>query len=232
MNVVLNYAGDFFSLFFPELCPACGGGLVKNESVVCTECRFQLPYTNSHLQLDNPIARQFWGRFPFVYAIACLYFYKNSKVQKLIHQLKYNHKPEVGLWLGQTYGSQIRDFISVDPPDIIVPVPLHKSRERKRGYNQSERIANGLSAVLDIPVDSESLLRNLATNTQTKKSRFFRSENMTNAFGIAKPENLEGKHLLIVDDVITTGATVEACALTLLTVPGVRVSIASIAFTM
>ncbi|MGX5688796.1 ComF family protein [Arcticibacter tournemirensis] len=232
MNVVLNYASDFFSLFFPELCPACGRGLVKNESVVCTECRFHLPYTNSHLQPDNPIARQFWGRFPFEYAMAYLYFYQNSKVQKLIHQLKYNHKPEVGHWLGQTYGNQIRDFIRIDPPDIIVPVPLHKSRERKRGYNQSERIASGLSTVLGIPVDSESLLRNLATSTQTKKSRFFRSENMMSAFSIVRPENLQGKHLLIVDDVITTGATVEACALTLLSIPGVRISIAAIAFTM
>lgn len=232
MNVVLNYAGDFFSLFFPELCPACGRSLVKNESVVCTECRFHLPYTNFHLQTDNPVARQFWGRFPFSYAMACLYFYQHSKVQRLIHQLKYNHKPEVGFWLGQTFGHQIRDFVSLDPPDVIIPVPLHKSRERKRGYNQSECIANGLSSALGIPVDSMSLLRNFATATQTKKSRFFRSENMASAFTVAKPESLKGKHLLVVDDVITTGATVEACALALLAVPGVRISIAAIAFTV
>lgn len=225
MNLLLNYASDFLSLFFPETCCACGQSLVKNESVVCTECRYDLPYTHFHLQPDNPVARLFLGRFPFKYAMACFYFYPQSKVQHLIHQLKYNNKPEAGFWIGEMYGNMVKDTLKEEAPDLIIPVPLHKKRRNVRGYNQSECIAAGLSAVLHIPVDTRSILRTTNTVSQTNKSRFSRYENMKDVFSVSRPDCLAGKHVLIVDDVVTTGATIEACALSLLAVEGVKVSL-------
>ncbi len=231
MNTVLKYADDFLSLFFPDVCCGCGQALVKDETVICTECLYQLPFTNFHLQEDNPVARQIWGRFPFVYAGACLYFHQHSIVQQLIHRLKYNNKQEAGRLIGRIYGRQIKEQAAFHHTDLIIPVPLHKMRERKRGYNQSECIAQGLSEVLNIPVDAINLRRDVSTLTQTHKSRFSRYENMKEVFSVIKPEYLKGKHVLLVDDVITTGATIESCATALLSVPDIKISIAAAAFT-
>lgn len=230
MNKISKLTADFFSLFFPDTCCSCGRSLAGNEHVVCTACLYELPYTDFHLQPDNPVARQFWGRVPLVSAGAFLYFQKHSRVQNIIHQLKYNHRPEVGVWLGKMYGRQLKKKTDEDPFNFVIPVPLHKSREKTRGYNQSECIAAGLSAILHIPVETTILRRNVATQTQTHKSRISRFENMKNAFSLNDPGRLIGTHILLVDDVITTGATLEACALQLLSVPAVRVSVAAAAF--
>lgn len=230
MNAVLRYAEDFFSLFFPQLCSGCGKNLFKNETVICTDCIYNLPYTEFHNDSENAVARQLWGRITFKTAFAFLHFHKGSRVQNLMHQLKYNNKPEVAFKLGEMYGMQLSNSAAVKSVDAIIPVPLHPARQKKRGYNQSEFFAKGLSQSLNIPVDL-NLNRKAFTDSQTKKSRFVRYENMKDVFVITSHKSLENKHVLLVDDVITTGATIEACAIELLKINGLKVSVATIAFT-
>lgn len=230
MNALATYAQDFFSLFFPEVCSGCGKSLFKNESVICTDCIYNLPYTNFHLDNTNRVARQLWGRIPFELSCAYVYFHKGSRVQNLMHNLKYNNKPEIAFKLGELYGTQLAENPTIQHISSIMPVPLHPARQRKRGYNQSEYFAKGLSQALKKPVNL-ALQRDIFTETQTKKSRFVRYENMRDVFLINNTEQLENQHILLVDDVITTGATLEACALELLKIKGLKVSIATIAFT-
>jgi ComF family protein len=229
MNVIARYAEDFFSLFFPQLCAGCNKSLYRNETVICTDCIYHLPYTDFHLDSTNAVSQQLWGRITFQAAFAYLHFQKGLRVQNLIHQLKYNHKPEVAFRLGEMYGMQIKDTDAVRNLDVIIPVPLHPAKQKKRGYNQSEAFANGLAHSLKIPVNQD-LKRSVSTDTQTRKSRFVRYENMKHVFRLSPKSNLENKHVLLVDDVITTGATIEACGLELLKVDGVKMSIATIAF--
>lgn len=228
---VRKYAEDFVSLFFPELCCACGEHLVSNEHFVCTPCLYDLPYTNFHLQDDNPVARQFWGRIPVTSAFAYLYFHKQGKVQNIIHHLKYKNRPLLGNLLGEMCGRDLRRHNAVPSFDLIIPVPLHPERLRSRGYNQSLCIAQGLSVALQIPVGSQHLYRSRSTSTQTHKGRFERFENMTDVFRVDGADQLDGKHVLLVDDVITTGATLEACAMVLLdAAPGLKISIMAAAY--
>jgi ComF family protein len=229
MNAVRRYAEDFFSLFFPQLCSGCGKNLLSNESVICIDCIYHLPYTNFHLHADNPMARQLWGRIPFRTAQAYVHFQKGLRVQSLLHELKYNNKPEVALKLGELYGRSLRDSQSVDDITAIIPVPLHPARKKKRGFNQSEHFARGLASALDVPVNLD-LQRGVFTETQTRKTRFLRYENMKEVFVFNPTSGFENRHVLLVDDVLTTGATIEACALELLKVKGLSVSIATIAF--
>ena len=225
-----GYFHDFVGLFFPELCAACGKNLFKNEEVICTSCIFHLPYTHHHKDPDNRVARQLWGRFPFIQAGAFVYFRKGNKVQHLMHQLKYNNRPETGTRMGELYGAELKRSSEYILPDAIIPVPLHPQKKKKRLYNQSECIANGLAEALNIPVICNNLCRVENTETQTRKTRFARYENLKEAFLIRDPAALEHKHLLLVDDVITTGATLEACGTVLLELNSVRISIAALAF--
>ncbi|MBM3401575.1 MAG: ComF family protein [Bacteroidetes bacterium] len=213
MKNLLDYLKDFFSLFFPDLCAACGRNLFKNETIICTHCTYNLPYTNFHRDPLNKMARQIWGRFPFEQAIAFVYFQKGNKVQNLMHQLKYNKKPEVGIKLGELYARQLMRTEAWQKADLIIPVPLHPKRLKKRGYNQSEQIAKGLASVLKLPVSTQQLVRRENIESQTKKSRFTRYENLTEAFSVKDPSELIDKHVLLVDDVMTTGATMEACSI-------------------
>ena len=229
MNLQHTYFADFVSLIFPELCQACAKSLYRNEDLICADCLYHLPYTDFHLQPDNAVAQQFWGRVNLEAAAALLYFAKGSRVQNLMHQLKYKNKPEVGVYLGKLAGKRLLENPVFSAADVIIPVPLHKQKLLKRGYNQSLSFAEGLSEKLSIPVLVDNLIRTTSTESQTKKSRISRYENMKEVFSIKNPPELIGKHILLVDDIITTGATLEACCNVLLEVPGVRISIASIA---
>lgn len=230
LTTVRKYAEDFLSLFFPDLCCACGDHLVSQEYQLCTACLYDLPYTSFHLQPDNPVARQFWGRIPVKDAFAYLYFHKQGKVQNIIHHLKYKNRPQLGNLLGEMCGRDLRAVGYESEIDLIIPVPLHPSRLKSRGYNQSHCIAEGLAAILQIPLGDEYLHRSKSTSTQTHKGRFERFENMVEVFSVEKSGDLAGKRVLLVDDVITTGATLEACALSLLEVPGLQISIMAIAY--
>lgn len=230
MITLSRYLYDFFELFFPELCAACGTNLVQYEDVICTQCIYLLPQTNFHSDPENKLAKQLWGRFPFVQASAFVHFQKGSKVQNIMHQLKYNRRPEAGFKMGKLYAYELICCEKWILPDLIIPVPLHPFKLKKRQYNQSEDIAKGMASVLNLKVSSRNLIRKENTESQTRKTRFSRYTNLISAFAIVQPADLINKHILLVDDVMTTGATLEACSLELLKVPGVSVSVCTLAY--
>jgi len=225
-----TYLSHFIDLLFPRLCQACKANLLGTEDLICTDCLYYLPYTNFHLQPGNIVAQQFWGKVKLEHAYALLYFEKGGKVQHLMHQFKYRGMQKIGNKLGAIAAAQLLQNPLLQTVDHIIPVPLHKSRMRERGYNQSANFANGLTSQLPATVLEDNLLRAVKTSTQTRKSRFARYENMQQVFALARPQVLENKHILLVDDIITTGSTLEACAQELLKVPGLRLSIATIAY--
>ncbi len=209
---------------------ACGDSLYRNEEVICTQCLFHLPKTNFHLEKINPASKVFWGRANIEMATALYFYRKESKVQTLIHHLKYHGNKEIGVFLGQLYGGQLKGSEYFKDVDIVIPIPLHKDKLKKRGFNQAESFASGLAETMKITMDTSSVYRTIFTSTQTKKSRYKRWENVSEIFSIKEATALENKHVLIVDDVITTGATMEACINTLNKVEGIRISVAAIAF--
>ncbi|EAY25116.1 ComF family protein [Microscilla marina] len=231
-----TWLADFFSLIFPNYCLGCEAPLTKGEKQLCTRCLYDLPQTNYHLHKDNVLSQRFWGRVPIEYAFAYLKFSKGGKVQKILHELKYDHNQTIGEMVGNWYGQLLIDaaLAKLDGKqeqifDLILPVPLHKAKLRSRGYNQSDCFARGLSAITDIPWYANVLRRNKATKTQTKKGRIDRWKNVDNIFEVLRPELVKGQHVLLVDDVVTTGATLEACANSLLKVGTAKVSVATIA---
>lgn len=225
----MNSVNDLLFLVFPEICAACGNSLWKNEEILCTSCLYHLPKTRFVNDSENPVSQVFYGRIQLEYAGAYLYFSKGGRVQKLIHQLKYRGRREVGVKLGELFGGELLSLELNNPFNRIIPVPLHPRKLALRGYNQAEAIGEGLSARLQIPMDTVSLVRQRKSATQTRKSRFSRWENVAEIFSVKEPGKLAGQHLLLVDDVITTGATIESCAAALLSVPGVRISVAAAA---
>jgi ComF family protein len=207
----LGIGKDFISLFFPNYCFGCNQSLVKGEDTLCTNCLLELPKTNYHLTEENPIKNKLIGRLPLKHALAFLKFRKSGIVQHLMHQLKYNNQPDVGVKLGRSYGLELARHGYQSEFDVIVPVPLHASRQRKRGYNQSAKFAEGLSEALGIPWDESISIRTSTTGTQTKKSKHERWENVRSVFDINDNQKIKDLRILLVDDVITTGATIEAC---------------------
>jgi len=220
---------DFISLIYPHLCASCSKPLYNHEHHICTYCRYQLPKTNFHLEKDNPISRIFWGRVNIHAATSCYYFNKGGKTQRLIHQLKYLGRKEIGITIGKFLGSDLINAPLFSDIECIVPVPLHRSRKRKRGYNQSDYFAKGLSESMETTDINDNLVRASAGSSQTRKTHYERWENVASAFEVKRPDQLKGKHILLVDDVITTGATLESCAHTLLEIPDTTLSIATIA---
>lgn len=219
---------DFFNLIFPKICFACNGVLLKQEEVICTSCQFSLPKTNYHLDEDNPLTKIFWGRVDVKNVAAYYYFKKGGRVQNLLHQLKYKGAKQVGERIGELYGFDLQKSNWIETVDYIIPVPLHSKKLKKRGYNQSEYFARGLSKSTNKSLETTILYRKKHSETQTKKSRFNRWENVSEIFDVKNMEKLESKHILLVDDVITTGATLEASVKVLLKV-NCRVSIVTIA---
>lgn len=220
---------DFISLLFPKICAACGNSLWKQEETVCLSCEFHLPRTNFHLILENPVSQLFWGRVNLESAAAFLYFNKGNKVQRLIHQLKYKGRKDIGIYLGRQYGQQLKYSPFFQMVQLIVPVPLHPKKLLQRGYNQSEQFAIGLGETMKIPVDPYAICRKKETETQTKKSRFRRWQNVAEVFHVTNSGSMVMKHVLLVDDVITTGATLESCIHALTSIHGIRISVATIA---
>ncbi|HZY80499.1 MAG TPA: ComF family protein [Cyclobacteriaceae bacterium] len=220
---------DFIALFYPRVCVACHASLIKGEEILCTSCLSQLPKTAYHRFTDNPVSNRLAGRLPIQFASAFLKFRKGGLVQSLLHELKYNNRPEIGIRMGHLYGTELIDSGMQNNFDLIVPVPLHASRMRKRGYNQSAMFAEGLSEALKIEWQESISLRVSATNTQTRKGRADRWSNVKDAFSVGSIGKIAGKRILLVDDVITTGATIEACGLHLIESGCASLSVACIA---
>ncbi len=225
-----NYFNDLLSLLYPELCQACSNSLFKHEHLICLSCLYKLPKTNFHLEHNNTIEKIFWGRVPVEKATSYLNFRKGGKVQNLMHNFKYKSKKNIGFYLGEHFARDLKKENWFDGIDLMIPIPLHYKKQQIRGYNQSEEIAKGLESITSIPVEIKVVERRLPSQTQTKKSRFKRWENVSEIFKIKEPQKIENKHLLIIDDVITTGATIEACAQKLLQVNGVKISVATLAY--
>ncbi|MDT8401863.1 MAG: ComF family protein [Bacteroidales bacterium] len=228
-NKIVLIADDFVSLLFPRLCQACGEPLVRNEDILCTRCMLELPRTNYHLERDNRLEQSFYGRCYIENAAAWTYYRQGGKARKLIHRLKYGKVKPIGPFLGRLYGNILKGSDFCSNIDCILAVPLHSSRERRRGFNQSSLIAGGMAAALNLPFYGNVLRRTEASDTQTNKHRYDRWENVAGIFEVCDPGAIEGKHVLLVDDVITTGSTIEACANELLKIKDVKVSVAAIA---
>lgn len=225
-----RYLHDLINLFYPNNCVVCHNGLVKGEEVLCTGCLYHLPRTRFWNDHDNPVARTFWGRVNIENACAYFHFVKGSKYQKLLHLLKYNGRQDVGKMLGKELGRELARSSLYKGIDEIIPVPLHAKKQKIRGYNQSEVIARGISETMQIPVSTQVLARHQFTETQTKKNREDRIKNVSSAFMVHDAERINGKHVLLIDDVVTTGATLEVCANTLLSSADVKISIATLAY--
>jgi ComF family protein len=232
MTSIRRFIGDFFSLFYPRLCSSCNKALISSEECICSFCRFGLPYTHLHKDRENPITAIFWGRAQIETATALFYFQKGGKVQHLIHRFKYMGKVEIGFFLGKMFGSQLIDQPLWDPVDLIVPVPLHAHKQHKRGFNQSEIFGRGISETFHKPLEINNLVRVTKTDSQTRKSRFKRWENVETVFRVNKPELLKGKNILLIDDVVTTGSTLEACIHKLREIKGTRIWVATIAMSV
>lgn len=224
-----NLIDALIGLLYPSVCAACGTSLFKWETLVCTRCRNLLPKTGYELNEENPLARIFFGKIRLKAVTACFFFSKEGKVQHLIHELKYKGNGEAGVFLGQELGKTIKEAPLFQGIDFLIPVPLHPKREKERGYNQSLMIAQGVSEVTGIPIGEKFLVRTVNTSTQTHKSKEERWENVKDIFELRHAEHLEGKYVLLIDDVLTTGATLEACALKLAAVPGITISCATAA---
>jgi len=203
---------------------------MKGEETICSRCMLELPRTNYHFDLKNPLFKRLNGRLPLSFAFAFFLFRKGGKVQHLLHALKYSNHPEIGETLGEVYGAELNQANYSDKFNIIIPVPLHSSRKRKRGYNQSEEFAKGLSKSLNIPFSGDALERVMQTETQTRKTKLKRWQNVREVFQVKQPYQINNQHVLLVDDVITTGSTIEACAQALIDNGCSSISIASIAY--
>jgi ComF family protein len=221
---------DLYRLFYPNQCALCHETLVGGESAICLDCLYHIPRTRFWFDADNVVAQIFWGRVNVENACAYFYFARGSKYRKVLHLLKYGGNKDVGIVLGQQFGAELKHSRLYADIDYIVPVPLHPKRLKKRGYNQAEMIADGLGQSLGVPVSTDVLIRNRYTETQTKKTRAERVNNVSSAFMLTNSETFRGKHLLLVDDVVTTGATLEACAAEMLTAPDAKVSIVTLAY--
>jgi ComF family protein len=202
---------------------------MRNENIICTECYVSIPRTNFHLLPDNPVAQMFWGRCVIEKASSFSFYTRGSRMRKLIHNMKYRGRKEIGYELGKLFSSYLKSSGFSNDFNIIIPVPLHPSKLRKRGFNQSEYIARGIAEVTDLPVEIRCLKRVTGTGTQTKKTRLDRWINVEGIFTVDYPDILIGKHILLVDDVITTGSTIESCANELLRIENVKVSVVALA---
>lgn len=225
-----SWIDPVFWLYFPKNCPACGRPLKLFGANICGRCSQNLPETHFFEARGNPIEKIFYGRLPINAGAAAWYFHKNSALQALLFQLKYKSNKEVGLFIGKQMGAFLAASERFASIDALIPVPLHPQALSKRGFNQAAIICEGIGQVWHKPVLTGAIARTKHTPTQTKQTRAERWDNMENAFTIQDSASIKGKHLLLVDDVITTGATIEACGKTLLTIESARVSVAAAAY--
>lgn len=217
-------------LIFPHVCEGCGTDILQVEHFLCIRCHADLPKTEFHLYPNNPIEKIFWGRLPVANATAQYYFTKGSKMQHLMHGLKYNGNKELGLYLGRLMGHAFAESNRFRFIDALVPLPLFPAKEQKRGYNQATVLCEGIAEVLEKPILKDVIIRTTHTDTQTKKNRIERWANMEGRFEVVKPGAIKDKHVLLIDDVITTGATLEACGASLVEAGNTQLSIATLCF--
>jgi len=217
---------NIINLFFPKVCVGCNSLLLPSENVICTHCRHQIPITNHHLNPQNEAFQKFYGKLPVEFAVTLVYYHKKGIVQELIHNLKYKGHEEVGTAIGDWFIADIKTIPSIHTIDEIIPVPLHPRKKKERGYNQVTTFGKSLSENLKIPMNEAILHRKIYSKTQTKKTLLGRIEvNDQSLFDVTYSEKDTNKHFLLIDDVLTTGSTLEACGKALLKIPGAKISI-------
>jgi ComF family protein len=231
MNCTNIFFDGLVHLLYPQVCAGCGSDLVSKDQLICLECFNSLPATNFWNKPGNPVEKIFWGRLPVVAAASFMYFTKQSVIQNLLHQLKYKGNKEVGTYFGKLMGTCLHSCERFNDVDALIPLPLFYQKERKRGYNQASCICEGISETLGKPVLGNVIERKRKTDTQTRKSRLERWKNIDGKFELTGRDMIGNRHVLLVDDVITTGATLEACGAELLKGENVRLSIVSLAYT-
>jgi ComF family protein len=222
---------SFIDLIFPRICAGCQQPLLLNEEHICTNCRFELPKTNSHIEADRKLANKFAGKVNIEHSLAYLKFIKGGKVQKIMHDIKYGGNQELGEMLGRMYGAELREKGYSEHFDLVLPVPLHKNRLIIREYNQSDCLSKGLAESLKIEWRNDVLKRGIETESQVSKSRLERYKNMQDVFFVENFEGLQSRKIVIVDDTLTTGATLESCVLALQDVGINKISILAFATT-
>ncbi|NHB69012.1 ComF family protein [Perlabentimonas gracilis] len=225
-----KFLAGFIQLFYPRTCAVCHSDLMVGEEVMCLTCLYALPLTRFWNQKDNPVAKVFWGRVPVENACAYFLFAKGSKYRPLLHMLKYKGRRDIGVELGRQFGLVLKSSELYHGVDYVIPVPLHKRKLKIRGYNQAQAIAEGICQTLGAELSINHLIRTEFTETQTRKTRAERVQNVAQAFSVVNSDDFTGKHLLIVDDVVTTGATLEACAAKLIEAANCKVSVGALAY--
>ena len=229
MLSVKSLLNDAMHLFFPHTCMGCGNDVIANDNILCLRCISNLPHTNFEKLPGNPIENIFRGRVHIEAASSQFYFSKGHLLQYLIHQLKYKGNKTAGEYLGAVMGKALLQSGRFSNIDYLIPLPLYADKEFKRGYNQAEVICDGMSTAMQVPVHANNVIRQHYTDTQTKKHRAERWENVEGSFKVLHPQKLQGKNILLVDDVITTGATLEACAQLLTQIAGTNIYLATVA---
>ena len=219
------------NLFFPKTCSGCHALLLGDEKVICTSCRHEIPLTNHHTIENNEVMQKFYGRIPIEFGAALFYFHKKGIVQEMMHQLKYKGQEEISQTIGNWYAEELKNNSVLQQIDYIIPVPIHPKRLRERGYNQVEGFGKALSEAFSIPFRNDILIKTKHTQTQSKKNLLDRSELKESSFDVFFDDKLHHKHFLLVDDIITTGATLEACSRALLKIPHSKISIVCMAMT-
>jgi len=231
-NAISSYFSDFVHLFFPHNCEGCGTDTLENDTLLCASCALKLPETGFITEPANPVEKIFYGRINLEAAGAAFYFNKDSLLQHLIKELKYHGNKDAGFYLGKLLGHRLMQTERFNDIDAIVPLPLNPRKEKKRGYNQAAVIAEGMVSLWQKPVLKNSVERRVFTETQTHKDRIARWQTMEGVFAVKDKNSLANKHILLIDDIVTTGATLEACGEKILEIPDAKLSIVTVAYTI
>jgi ComF family protein len=221
---------SFLHLLFPHVCNGCGSDILNEKNMLCLRCISELPETNFHIHSNNPVEKIFWGRIPLVSATAQYYFSKETRMQHLMHQFKYKGNRDLGKQLGYLMGNDLLQSNRFKNIEALIPLPLFPAKEKRRGYNQATILCEGIAEIMKLEILKDVIVRTQPTETQTKKGRVERWQNIEGKFELIKPEKIQNRNILLVDDVVTTGATLEACGQELIKTSDVRLSMSTLCF--